>query len=42
MIIVRTSGGIGNQLFQYALGRALSQRNSDELRLDTHFYYLNI
>jgi len=42
MIIVRTSGGIGNQLFQYALGRALSQRNSDELRLDTHFYDLNI
>ncbi|MES2314819.1 MAG: alpha-1,2-fucosyltransferase [Patescibacteria group bacterium] len=42
MIITRISGGIGNQLFQYALGRALSLKNSTELRLDTHFYGLNI
>lgn len=42
MIIVRISGGIGNQLFQYAIGRALSLKNVDELRLDTHFYGLGI
>lgn len=42
MIITRISGGIGNQLFQYALGRALSLKNNAELKLDTHFYGLNI
>lgn len=42
MIIVRISGGIGNQLFQYALGRALSFANNDELKLDISAYDLNI
>jgi hypothetical protein len=42
MIIIRISGGIGNQLFQYSLGRALSLKNGDELKLDTSFYELGI
>lgn len=42
MIIARLSGGLGNQLFQYALGRALSLKNKDELKLDTHFFGLGI
>ena len=41
MIITRISGGIGNQLFQYAIGRALSLKHNDELKLDTHCYDLN-
>jgi hypothetical protein len=35
MIIVRISGGVGNQLFQYAAGRALALRNNDVLKIDT-------
>jgi hypothetical protein len=35
MICVRLDGGIGNQLFQYAAGRALSDRHGVELLLDT-------
>lgn len=42
MIIVRISGGIGNQLFQYAMGRALTLKNGDELKLDTSFYEMGI
>lgn len=38
MIITRLSGGLGNQLFQYALGRALSLKNNDTLVLDTSFF----
>ncbi len=38
MIIVRLSGGLGNQLFQYAAGRALSIRNNCRLYLETSFY----
>ncbi len=34
MIISALKGGLGNQLFQYALGRTLSLLNSDELALD--------
>lgn len=34
MIITRLSGGLGNQMFQYAIGRALSLRNNTELVLD--------
>jgi hypothetical protein len=34
MIIVRLKGGLGNQMFQYALGRTLQHRRGDELRLD--------
>lgn len=35
MTIVRLQGGVGNQLFQYATGRALAQRTDSELYLDT-------
>jgi hypothetical protein len=41
MIIVRISGGIGNQLFQYALGRALSLKTNTTLKIDTHAYSSN-
>jgi hypothetical protein len=34
MIIVRLRGGLGNQLFQYAAGRALALRVGTELKLD--------
>ncbi len=34
MIIVQIAGGLGNQLFQYAFGRALALRNRCELKLD--------
>lgn len=32
-------GGLGNQLFQYALGRNLSILNNTKLRIDISFYY---
>lgn len=35
MICVRLNGGLGNQLFQYATGRALALRHGCELLLDT-------
>lgn len=34
MITVRLKGGLGNQMFQYAFGRAIAQRNGDDLALD--------
>ena len=34
-LIVRLKGGLGNQMFQYAAGRALAIRNDMELVLDT-------
>lgn len=34
MIIVRLNGGLGNQLFQYAAGFALAQKNQDTLKID--------
>src|SRR5689334_21616315 len=39
MIIVRLDGGLGNQLFQYATGRALAVMRSCQLQLDTRSYY---
>ncbi|MGD0999505.1 MAG: alpha-1,2-fucosyltransferase [Candidatus Brocadiia bacterium] len=38
MIIVRLRGGLGNQLFEYACGRALSLRNGAPLKLDLTGY----
>ena len=34
MVIVRLIGGLGNQMFQYALGRALAHLNRTTLKLD--------
>ena len=49
MIIVKLIGGLGNQLFQYAVGRHLAHMNHTELKLDItgfeeyklHSYSLN-
>ena len=38
MIIVRLRGGLGNQLFQYAAGRALAAHHGIELKLDLYTY----
>jgi len=38
MIIVRTKGGLGNQMFQYALGRSLSLKTGLPLLLDKRYY----
>jgi Glycosyl transferase family 11 len=35
---VKLSGGLGNQMFQYAAGRALSLRTQSDLVIDTSFY----
>ena len=37
MIIVQLNGGLGNQMFQYAAGRALSLIQKTELKLDVSF-----
>ena len=34
MIIVKLNGGLGNQMFQYAVGRSLAKRLNVELKLD--------
>lgn len=34
MIVILLKGGLGNQMFQYALGRAVSIRNNTSLHLD--------
>ena len=41
MIIVRLKGGLGNQMFQYVLGRVLALKNGTELKLNTSFLNLN-
>jgi len=38
MVIVRLIGGLGNQLFQYALGRTLAARHATKLKLDIRGY----
>ena len=38
MIIVRLMGGLGNQMFQYALARHLSMTNNCELKLDIAYF----
>lgn len=34
MVIIRLNGGLGNQLFQYAFGRALSMQHGTQLKFD--------
>ena len=34
MIIINLKGGLGNQMFQYACGRAISLRNEEKIKLD--------
>ena len=34
MIIVNLKGGLGNQMFQYAVGRCLALKNDTSLHLD--------
>jgi len=38
MIIVKLSGGLGNQMFQYALGKSVSIKTEQELKFDISFY----
>lgn len=42
MIISKLQGGLGNQLFQWAFGRNLSNINNVPLYLDSNFYRLSI
>lgn len=39
MVITRIFGGLGNQMFQYACGRALALRNGSELVLDERDFF---
>lgn len=41
MIVVRLKGGLGNQLFQYGFGRALSIMKSSPLVFDKTWYFVN-
>lgn len=38
MIIVKLQGGLGNQLFQYSLGRCLAEKQDTSLKLDTQWF----
>ncbi len=38
MIITRLTGGLGNQMFQYAFGRRLADRHQTQLKLDRGIY----
>ncbi|MDO1451023.1 alpha-1,2-fucosyltransferase [Rhodocytophaga aerolata] len=38
MIIVRLNGGLGNQLFQYALGKHLAHLHKTQLKLDIRWF----
>lgn len=38
MIITKLNGGLGNQLFQYAVAKAISIKNNDNLKLDITVY----
>ena len=38
MVIIQLFGGLGNQLFQYAAGRAIAYRNHAILKLDISSY----
>ena len=38
MVVVKLSGGLGNQMFQYAAGRSFASRRNERLALDLSFY----
>jgi|APSaa5957512535_1039671.scaffolds.fasta_scaffold37831_2 hypothetical protein len=38
MIITRVMGGLGNQMFQYAIAKSIAKKNNDEFKLDLSFY----
>jgi hypothetical protein len=38
VIITRISGGLGNQMFQYAMAKAMAKKNGDNFKLDISFY----
>lgn len=38
MIVVKLTGGMGNQMFQYAFGKYLAERYSTGLKLDISYY----
>ncbi len=40
-IVVKVNGGLGNQMFQYAMGRALALRTGASLLLDLRFFGLD-
>ncbi|MDO8575678.1 MAG: alpha-1,2-fucosyltransferase [bacterium] len=39
MIIIKLQGGLGNQIFQYAFGRALEEKSRLEIKFDKNYYY---
>jgi len=38
MIVIKLQGGLGNQMFQYAIGRILAEKNGVDLLLDNSFF----
>ena len=38
MVIAKIMGGLGNQLFQYAAGKALAEHHQTELKLDIRYF----
>lgn len=38
MIVVKLTGGLGNQMFQYAFGRYLATKHHTSLKLDTSYF----
>lgn len=39
MIVIKLQGGLGNQLFQWAIGRSLSTKYKTNLYFDTSYFY---
>jgi hypothetical protein len=38
MIISKITGGLGNQMFQYAIAKSIAQKRADKFKLDISFY----